>query len=121
MATVNLTDFDPNVDTFWLACMSGRWKASLERKGALVVFRNWDTGKLYKVEAGQFILIADKDPHKHDGLCEQCGQSIHSARVRNQMRHYGGDNGYDWVRDGGYKIAEPLQLIRRCVDCIYGS
>ena len=31
MATVNLTDFDPTTDTFYVAFMTGRCKASIKR------------------------------------------------------------------------------------------
>lgn len=114
MATVNLVDFDPNVDTFWLACMSGRWKASLKRSGALNVFGNWEKGKLYKVEGGRFHLIADKNPDTHNGDCDRCGQNIKDAARIHGM--WARSNGYDWLRQNG-KIVEPLTLVRLCVEC----
>jgi hypothetical protein len=120
MASVNLTDFDPNVDTFWLACMTGRWKASLKRQGAMVVFSNWAQGKLYKVEGGRFHLIADKNPNTHDGRCDYCGQGIRAARDNNKTHYYYRGDGYQWAMNGSKK-AEPLKLVRLCVDCIYGA
>lgn len=115
MATSNLVDFDPSVDTFWLACMTGRWKASLKRSGAMVVFSNWPKGKLYKIEGGQFILIADKNPDTHSGQCDNCGESIKAVATRNH-RYYCTRDGYQWRRDGS-KIANPLELVRLCAEC----
>jgi hypothetical protein len=121
MASVNLVDFDPTTDEFWVAFMSGRTKASIKRSGAMVVFSNWPKGKLCRVRGGQIEVIADKDPDTHDGCCENCGESIRAVfdRLHQSTGYYGSyrrGSGYQWRKDGS-KIADPLELVRYCPEC----
>ena len=115
MATVNLVDFDPTTDEFWVAFMSGRTKASVKRSGAMVVFSNWPKGKLCRVQGGRIEVVADKNPDTHDGRCENCGESIKAVADR-AGNYYGSGSGYQWLKNGS-KIAEPLTLVRFCGDC----
>jgi hypothetical protein len=118
---VHLVDFDPVTDEFWIAFMSGRTKASIKRTGAMVVFSNWHKGKLCRVRGGRIEVVADKNPDTHDGRCENCGDSIKAAAGRNNMHHpsyvhHLSSAGYQW-RKNGSKIADPLELVRFCVEC----
>lgn len=110
-------NFDPNADGLWLTVTPFRVKASMKRGGAMTVFTNANRARMYQGSPSGFVLVAEKDPTKHSGRCDYCGEDAKQVAQRSNSR-WARAGVWRWRKESG-KIADPLQLEFVCAECDY--